>query len=395
MVKIFMLDQLKKLLIISLNDILKLKKYIADKYLNLSSKERAEILSNSVHRVIDSHLNGIDEEYKGAVRHQVLNSTIAKQKYDISKYDVLKSIFTLELNPSDQISLATQWLNEITDIAYEPSELFEFIVSYSDELIISNHTLHSTIEEPISKGNDNEHSDLKSWFIHNLLRPQLATYFIIFSLITFLISSVIIYAKRPIEAKERIYSIERAGYSYSNIFLNNSAPLIKTVTISIQDEITRLELHYQQQVKLPNKYRFNYFDYFSLRKYILIDRNGYVGNPFYLNRIISLSKLNDIDPLLLLAIIGQEQAFVPISHPDKELIINNPYNVYFSWKSYNTNITDSTQIAINTIKNSFNRHNSQNADMDEIEWLNLTYAEDQKWHAGVKLIYLKLESICR
>ena len=86
-----------------------------------------------------------------------------------------------------------------------------------------------------------------------------------------------------------------------------------------------------------------------------------------------MAKEKDIHPLFLFAITGQEQAFVPRTHKLAKQIANNPFNVYYSWKEYNTTIEQSARIAANTI-NRLSEDRPYN--IDAITWINREYAED-------------------
>lgn len=119
--------------------------------------------------------------------------------------------------------------------------------------------------------------------------------------------------------------------------------------------------------------------------YLSQKRNGLIGQSSYYYKIVILAKNRDIDPLLLFAIIGQEQSFVPFSNPEAYKIINNPFNVYHSWQDFNTDLSESTIIAINTLQN---RLAKCPKDRDPFLWLNGIYAEDPNWHKGVKSFYL-------
>jgi hypothetical protein len=88
----------------------------------------------------------------------------------------------------------------------------------------------------------------------------------------------------------------------------------------------------------------------------------------------------DLNPLLLFSITGQEQNFVPIDSVNASKIANNPFNVYHSWQKFNTDISQSTEIAAVTI---LNLSKNRPSETDFLKWLNLEYAEDKKWHEGV------------
>lgn len=107
----------------------------------------------------------------------------------------------------------------------------------------------------------------------------------------------------------------------------------------------------------------------------------------YFSTIIYTSRAFDLNPLILFAIAGHEQGFVPQSHPKAKKIANNPYNVFQSWQIYNTDIKDATEIACRTI---INLSKDRPAFMNPFIWLNGRYAEDPSWWRGVQAIFNRL-----
>lgn len=391
------INQLKQWLILSLSDLLKIKKYIAQKYIKASQKERAEILSNTVHQVIDKHLDGIDREHKAALKYNILSSTLAQNNYDISKYDIFRSIFELDLSPSDQITLASDWIDKSTDLNLDASDILEFVIAYSeanDQQYIPERlsdTYRELPQKPYFK-NSKRHP-IWDFIAQHLLHTEFVITLFIVSIIAITLGSAIVLSKpEPKEIKHSI-QIVRTVNSRSNPFSSQHLFLMKTVSVKNLVDTSEVFIEYEKPKGDQTPYSFKPFDFMTLKSYLLNVRHSYIGESPYLNEVIHISKLNDIDPLLLISIIGQEQNFIPNDNVNKTQIVNNPYNVFYSWKAYNTTLSDSTQIAINTIKNSFDKKDRE--DMDNIEWLNQTYAEDLNWHKGVKEIYNFLDDLCR
>lgn len=115
-----------------------------------------------------------------------------------------------------------------------------------------------------------------------------------------------------------------------------------------------------------------------------------IGEEPYFSTVVEVAKEYGVNPLLLFAITGQEQHFVPKDHEFAELMINNPFNVYGSWETFNTDLKESTQIAARTI---LTASEDRSDDVDPVEWINKTYAEDKNWATGVNLIFEHLEAI--
>ena len=115
-----------------------------------------------------------------------------------------------------------------------------------------------------------------------------------------------------------------------------------------------------------------------------------IGEEPYFSTVVEVAEDYGVNPLLLFAITGQEQHFVPKDHEFAALMINNPFNVYGSWETYNTDIEESTQIAARTI---LTASEGRTEGTDPVEWINQTYAEDENWSTGVNLIFEHLEAI--
>lgn len=117
-------------------------------------------------------------------------------------------------------------------------------------------------------------------------------------------------------------------------------------------------------------------------------KNSLLAEEPYFTAILDTSRQYDIHPLLMFAIVGQEQAFVPKSYASAKKIANNPFNVYGSWEKYNTDIYDSSRLAADTIiKSSSNRPVYMNA----IRWINRRYAEDPNWWNGVSRLFNQMK----
>ncbi|MBO9598018.1 MAG: hypothetical protein J7559_09415 [Cohnella sp.] len=84
-------------------------------------------------------------------------------------------------------------------------------------------------------------------------------------------------------------------------------------------------------------------------KRFLETRDALLAEEPYFGAIVASAKKHGIHPLLLLAITGQEQGFVPRTNKNAKRIANNPFNVFHSWQTYNTNIRDSSDIAAKLI----------------------------------------------
>lgn len=130
-------------------------------------------------------------------------------------------------------------------------------------------------------------------------------------------------------------------------------------------------------------YRYAAVDTERLRAY-LRQRGSALAEEPYLSAIVGAAERHDVHPLLLFAITGQEQSLVPSTHEHAERIASNPFNVYGSWETYNTDIDDSAGLAAKLVAK---RLADRPEDADAIQWINRTYAEDPNWWKGVSWFF--------
>ena len=159
---------------------------------------------------------------------------------------------------------------------------------------------------------------------------------------------------------------------------NEYVQLNDIVTENIIDEkIAESTLH------LPEYFKYKSINTDALKSF-LSTRSSILKDDPYFSSILNVSKKFNINPILLFAITGQEQGFVPEEQVSAVLIANNPYNVFCSWEAYNTDITDSSEIACRTI---INLSKDRPESVDPLVWVNRKYSADQNWHSGVRTLY--------
>jgi hypothetical protein len=187
------------------------------------------------------------------------------------------------------------------------------------------------------------------------------------------------------ETEQRLHTLEEKN---SIEAINNAIQLVSYTVSSSQDEVMK-EATLAEKPMLRDSLRYREYNRNKIVAY-LEQKDSMLIEKDYLEQLTQISKEFDINPLLLLSIIGQEQGFVPRAHKDAQKIINNPFNVYNSWLSYNTDFYSSCTIAAKTIISS-----SQNLpdDTDPIVWINRIYAEDQNWHEGVSYFLATLSAL--
>jgi peptidoglycan hydrolase CwlO-like protein len=133
-----------------------------------------------------------------------------------------------------------------------------------------------------------------------------------------------------------------------------------------------------------------YHDLSVDKLYAYVQRQGSTFSRADIETICEAGRRYDVNPALLLAITGQEQAFVPPG-PDADLIRNNPFNVFYSWQVYNTSLADTANIAADTIRHKLSVPPPHGE--DAILWINDPhnpwgiYATDPNWAYGVRRFF--------
>jgi len=134
---------------------------------------------------------------------------------------------------------------------------------------------------------------------------------------------------------------------------------------------------------LPDSFQYKVVNEEALKGYLQTRSSLLMTEPYF-SSIINVGRDFNINPILLFAITGQEQGFVPQNQVSAAQIANNPYNVFCSWEDYNTDIIDSSEIACRTI---INLSKDKPDSVDTLVWINRKYSADQNWNNGVKTLY--------
>lgn len=118
-----------------------------------------------------------------------------------------------------------------------------------------------------------------------------------------------------------------------------------------------------------------------------------LANDRTANAILRAARRHDVDPAVLVAVTGQEQAYAPLGQDPR--IARNPFNVYGCWCKTSIPIEESAEVAAGTIAHRLLCLPRKGSNL--IVWVNSyanpcvkkegVYAEDRHWGVGVALIY--------
>lgn len=374
----YFIEELKNKKLINKNDILNMKNYIDKKYVNNTEAKKADMLSKTIHHILDTNLSEFNESEKNKIKFNTLKNTIFKNKDSIFMYDLFKSCITNMNHEQSSNKRLLNWVNLNVKNKVSQNSFKNYIENNlpkdkitikkskvkRDNKIIDSYKNYVDIEHTSNNISNTQNSN--SNHILNIIKSKK----VIFSMSLICIFIISILAHTAAGKNIIDHSIYSVYYSQKgNIYLDGLNKITNT------------------QNNLPDYIKYRRIRRGKLKDF-LTKRNSLLAKEPYFSTILNTAKEFNINPLLLFAITGQEQDFVPQGEKDANKIANNPFNVFHSWQEYNTNIDDSSKIAARTVIN-LSKDRPQNA--DPFLWIGKRYAEDTNWGYGVRSIFKELE----
>lgn len=338
--------------------IILLKQWINVKYDSLDTRHRAAILANAVHRALDAYLPDLPKDIKAGVRLRLMQSIRFDGRFHVTWDDIFQTCMELDLENAEIAKPLAQWVSERTGQSITAQELGHFAGKRLEDVKAA-----AVDTVPI---------------VERLHRFPLGALIAAAMTGLLLVALTISWPLWPTLAKGLSHPGEES-------ISGGAAHAIA------ESGSSRQAVHYT--VPYPGKYNelpleLKYTEIDSSALIIkLNERDSLLADPPYFDTILHTAKAYNIHPLLLFAITGQEQGFVPRTHPDAETIANNPFNVFHSWRDYNTTIMDASRIAAKTI---INLSKDRPEDEHPLQWINRKYAEDPNWWIGVDRLFRQL-----
>lgn len=442
-------DKLKAQEYVNAGNVEALRKYVRIKHPGSSEKELSAVFADALHKIMDTRLCQFEEKHRKRIKDAVIRKAVKKKEFTINAAEVFSSCLSLKLREDSYIDSFTLWINQNQPIpvtADKVDRLVSQVVQLEEEYIaerldeiVGQYEVAQVEDEPqwlervsefmdaqsIEDGSIAEASEIESPELSvpeerkvmpeaELPQAQQES------------SSVpIILAEKLRELAAIIKDSFRYLLSLKPV-LAAAIPLVLAASYAFADLLTDNRIHalqHQDGGRYANIAEEQLDRYLTLEsrvlrkleglegqavvlldglheelKYVKVDekklkqwldkKNSMLADDPYFSAILSTSKKYDVHPLLMFAIVGQEQAFVPKNGAAARKIANNPFNVYGSWEVYNTNIYDSSSLAADTIiKASRNRPAYINA----IRWINRRYAEDPNWWNGVSKLFEQMK----
>lgn len=379
------LEALKDYDIISPDEIQELRHLLLKNNPDLTDAQRAQLFAKCLHQKLDDALSVFDVHLQKNIKRCLIQKTVSKSNFAINALDIVETYTQVESVNASNIHLLASWVNQ-----YEIKPLTEDMLLSLAHTLMGEETMdlvsptlqEAVVLEPIivppakpsklvdkpsylkqtTKSKSINSTIILPHFSINRFKPaiSLCLFATCFLLLTCTFHHYII------KSRQKSFS------NFTNVDITFSLPL------TIGESANYLQSHLQYKA----------IDESALKTW-LQNRNSTLAEEPYFSSIINTAKSFNINPLLIFAITGQEQNFVPTTHEYATQIANNPFNLYGSWLDYNTTIEDSTRIVAHTI---IRLGKDCPDDQDQIKWINKRYAADPNWHRGVTYFLNELEA---
>lgn len=155
----YVFDQLSQSNILTSEELFNIKNSISKQYAHLPSKNQAAILAQVLHRLLEKSLVGVDMGFWDEMKRNIFMSTLAVNRYDISKEDIFKEIVELESDLTGVQINAYRWLvqNDVQEVNLV--DLQVYIKSTNKKLVntaVQNLFRTNVLPEPIPFPQRNE-----------------------------------------------------------------------------------------------------------------------------------------------------------------------------------------------------------------------------------------------
>ncbi len=367
------LKDLESKTFLSTEQVSHIKASICKNYPHSTSQECALYFAQAVHHLLDQNLANFEKSQRQQIKKHVLQETISRESFFITSYDIFRACSTFPEESALFWDTLTDWLNREQATAFTASQV-KWIASQAltpKAPPIASSYLKASPTHPLTLKELFFSYCFTTWAILKKYKEwSLACVLLLF------LSLTIAYPFYKDYQEQRLYTQTLRALANS--------PLPPIVVEPV--EVKKLP---QVESPLQPHLQYKWIDEEALIAW-LAERQSLLAEEPYFGSILEVAEEFNINPLLLFAITGQEQGFVPSTHSKASIIANNPFNVYGSWQDFNTNITDTSRIAARTI---LNLSKDCPPNEDPIKWLNRRYAEDPNWHIGVSQILAQLEKV--
>lgn len=365
--------------VLSPTDVRNIKSYVQHKYAAMPQEKRAEIVADAVKRIIHKQLPNFEGSIKRTVTEMLIRTVVLERQGPVRADDIFQACLALDRTDSSIFEPIHDWLENLLYISCQKPLMKRLMDELSETLGQSDSATKTAengilgllkgklIAEGVALGStapaavQAEIIALPQPKWRNLFSRETSLRFYLYSMLClFLIAASLLY-----------------GWSLSKPSPYKLQP--PAAMLPAEPPVVSLN-------GLPSELRYHDIDKKRLKQF-LESKSSVLAEPPYFDTIVSAAHTFDIHPVILFAITGQEQGFVPKTNKQHKQIANNPFNVFHSWQEFNTDIKQSAEIAARTVSN---LSKDRPAETDPFKWINRKYAEDPKWSDGVRSIFASI-----
>ncbi|OXM16423.1 glucosaminidase domain-containing protein [Paenibacillus herberti] len=376
-------------------DIHHIRTFIDDKYPDKPQSEKSEIVADAIRRIINQHLPDFAETVKKELTSRLVRKKLLGSVGTVHTGHIFEACLDLDIRDQRIVRPLRSWVERKLDVSVEDREFQRVLrlVNSNDQQTPLD-AVARELNAPVAAAEPQASSSLEKGDTASLLSGMPSTRILLSAVFAILLlGGLLVYiwslvhksngaGTMPIVSASALEQQAAAGVKSQA----SGAPG-KEAAAAATEPGKKATPTFKNE--LPKSLQYSDIQYEELKAF-LESRSSMLAEPKYMDAIIKAARHYNIDPLLLFAITGQEQSFVPEDHDRAKEMANNPFNVYYSWQSFNTTIEESSMIAAKTV---VNLSKNRPGDQDPINWINRKYAEDQNWSVGVNDILDMLEDI--
>ncbi|GGF90062.1 glucosaminidase domain-containing protein [Paenibacillus abyssi] len=364
-------------MILTPTEISNIRNYVQHKFAALPQEQRAEIIADAIQRIIMKQLPSFEETVKKTLTSALLRSIVLIQGRPVGPEDIFRVCLSQNMKNEQLANPLLEWINdrlqasisigELRAILPETNEAMDetsAILAWERLVQLSEKKVSLAVEPPTPAAEE----PVRSGIVVPLFKPRARRRLlpVMYGLLSVLLVASIMFYTSVMSAKQQ---------SETNLMSSLPSKWVTNLPVTLKPN------------ELPPDLQYITIDNARLKQFLKGRASVLAEDPYY-DAIIKTAQEQNIHPLLLFAITGQEQGFVSKNNKNAELIANNPFNVFHSWKEYNTTIHDSADIAARTV---LRWSKDRPEERDPIQWINRKYAEDPNWHKGVRSIFESLK----
>jgi hypothetical protein len=367
--------------VLSKADVRNIRSYVQHKYAAMPQEKRAEIVADAVKRIIHKQLPNFESSVKRSITETLIRTAVLERQRPVRAEDIFQACLLLDRFDTHIYEPFHDWVETQLNVSCMKPVMQRLM----DELSSSR-----------------EQSDFLPTEAENGLLTQLRGLLIAegvvvrvetaaagaAEVIVLPIASWMIPATRKARTRAYMYSALCVLLITATLFYGGSLGKPSEHKLQPTVAVKPVQMLAVPIDGLPAELRYVDIDQARLIDF-LESKSSILAEQHYFDAIVKAAKSFDIHPVVLFAITGQEQGFVPKTNKQYKQIANNPFNVFHSWKEFNTNIGQSSEIAARTV---FNLSKDRPADVDPFTWINRKYAEDPKWSDGVRSIFTTIKA---